>query len=185
MTEQFSWQDSLKASLAASGARDPEQSVRSAQLATVTVSGIPDVRTIIIRGIDGDDLTFNTDRRSAKARHIGETPWVAVSWYIPTTQTQYRLYGMAAEAPELAERMWAGMRPVDRRNYLGPPPGKPLKDAEAPVAEAEDQGAVPESFMPVKITVEQADVLIVGDPHHRWSCARRTDGSWRAVPVVP
>jgi len=114
MADDFSWQNSLAAALSEAAAKEPADTPRAAQLATVTTANIPDVRTVIVRAIEGDVLLFHTDRRSAKARHIAETPWVALAWYIPETRMQYRLYGMATEAPERAQSLWADVRPADR-----------------------------------------------------------------------
>jgi len=183
MADDFSWQDSLAAALSEAAAKEPADTPRAAQLATVTTANIPDVRTVIVRAIEGDVLLFHTDRRSAKARHIAETPWVALAWYIPETRMQYRLYGMATEAPERAQSLWADVRPADRANYLGPSPGKPVKGGRPP-GPGEDSD-IPESFMPVAVTVEQADVLVLGEPHRRWTCVRRNDGTWMAKEVVP
>ncbi|GMM57836.1 hypothetical protein DAKH74_044520 [Maudiozyma humilis] len=69
----------------------------SLQFATVS-SGLPSVRTVVLRGFLFDDkatnvLTFNTDLRSAKLQHQGPERHYEACFYFPGTQEQYRVRG--------------------------------------------------------------------------------------------
>lgn len=69
-------------------------------LATVDAAGAPDARLVVVRTSDVHGLTFYTDTRSPKGRHLSTEPRAALVAYWSTFARQVRLRGKASIAPE-------------------------------------------------------------------------------------
>ena len=73
-------------------------------LSTVSGSGIPDARTVLLTEFDREGLYFHTDSRSRKVADIAGNPAVALTFLWPGFTRQLVVQGEAevASAPELA-----------------------------------------------------------------------------------
>eukprot|EP01097_Dermamoeba_algensis_P006919 TRINITY_DN4320_c0_g1_i5.p1 TRINITY_DN4320_c0_g1~~TRINITY_DN4320_c0_g1_i5.p1 ORF type:complete len:259 (-),score=55.47 TRINITY_DN4320_c0_g1_i5:37-813(-) len=115
------------------------------QLATISPSGRPTVRTLVFRGFYEPPavppfLKFVTDRRSEKVTHIQSSPFVEVCWYFPITREQWRISGklsiigkevcinhtgvnldMLEEERKLS---WSKMSDAGRSSFAWPTPGE-------------------------------------------------------------
>merc|ERR1740130_205409 len=132
------------------------------QFATVDPSsGCPSVRTVVFRGflptdlsvIGGSEscvLTFITDSRSEKVRHIREAEVnapVELCWWLDDANVQFRISGhavLASAASEDAslraacEAVWERLGSSTRRTFTWPNPGEPSAPETAePSASAE------------------------------------------------
>ena len=132
------WVQQLRSSLKSnSKSRDS----RYFQVATVDERGRPTNRTVVYRGflptadgrVDENVLTFVTDRRSDKVRHLDRMPFAEVAWYFPVTREQYRIGGKVQVVTEettdvmleKARRMaWSNMSDPGRQQFLWPSPGQ-------------------------------------------------------------
>lgn len=138
MTQHSSpWYDRLKQSLKKN---EKARESRYFQIATVDGSGKPCNRTVVYRGflpqgggVDPTVLTFVTDRRSDKVKHLARQPHAEIAWYFPITREQYRITGIVRvvqaddlEDPALAKARvmaWKQMSDPGRQQFLWPHPG--------------------------------------------------------------
>ncbi len=111
------------------------------QVATVDERGRPTNRTVVYRGflptpdgrVDENVLTFVTDRRSEKVRHLDRAPFAEVAWYFPVTREQYRISGRVQVVTEQTkdamlekarQMAWSNMSDPGRQQFLWPTPGE-------------------------------------------------------------
>lgn len=80
-------------------------------LATVTSSGFPDVRMVLLKGIDDRGVTFYTNTRSAKAEQLAGTPRAALVLWWYATWRQVRLRGSVEPVDEAAAAAYFAGRP--------------------------------------------------------------------------
>ena len=74
-------------------------------LATVNRAGRPSTRTVLLKGLDDEGLTFFTDRRSGKGQDLEAVPYASVCFYWEPIEVQARVDGrMVVLARERAER---------------------------------------------------------------------------------
>lgn len=68
-------------------------------LSTVSASGEPDARTVLLTEFDDEGLYFHTDSRSRKVRDISLAPAVAMTFLWPNFTRQLVVQGVASVAP--------------------------------------------------------------------------------------
>ena len=104
---------------------------RHVQLAMVGLDRRPTNRTVVFRGfVAGTDwLTFITDGRSQKARHVQRQSAGEVCWYLRRSRQQFRLAGelvLVAEGDpnqalrQARELAWATLSAKTRSQFLWP-----------------------------------------------------------------
>jgi pyridoxamine 5'-phosphate oxidase len=161
------------------------------QVATVSLDGVPAVRTVILRGLLGDGTPwFFTDGRSRKVDHLGAEPHhLALNVWFEATRQQFRLsgagavHGATASAPWDAIRraQWARLPEVERAPFSGPVPGCLFIDGSEQLPAASE---VPPSFVLVSLAVSDVDRLTLGPPHHRES-HRLVGATWLSQRLNP
>jgi pyridoxamine 5'-phosphate oxidase len=88
------------ASARAAGVPEPE----AAALATASPDGHPSVRSVLLRGIDSDGVSFFTNYESRKGRELAENPRAALAIHWQAQQRQVRLEGPVERvAPEASD----------------------------------------------------------------------------------
>jgi pyridoxamine 5'-phosphate oxidase len=65
----------------------------AAALATVDAAGAPNVRMVLVRGIDAHGFVFYTNRESAKGRELDSQPAAALCFYWKSLRRQVRVRG--------------------------------------------------------------------------------------------
>ena len=105
----------------------------AAALATATPDGLPSVRMVLIKRIDGDGFRFFTNAESQKGRELAENPRAALCFYWKSQRRQLRVEGAVHEiAAEESDRYFrsrergsklgaalsAQSRPLDSRSTL-------------------------------------------------------------------
>ena len=65
-------------------------------LATVDGDGLPDVRMVLLKGIDARGLVFYTNEESAKGRQIAAAPKAAALFHWKSLRRQIRLRGLVS-----------------------------------------------------------------------------------------
>lgn len=169
-----------------------------AQAATVSPDGLPEVRTVVLRGLGPDgDPCFATDARSAKLASLRATPWLELCLFDGAAGLQWRLLGRAHvhAGDALARRVWEALPPPSRALFLTPPPGRPLAAAApgpdpTPTGTADRApaaGAAPRpplAFAVVRLPPVRCDRLRLGPPlaRRRWVL---DGGAWQGEDVVP
>lgn len=68
-------------------------------LSTVSASGAPDSRTVLLSEWDDEGLYFHTDARSRKVQDIAANPAVAMTFLWPNFTRQLVVQGIASVAP--------------------------------------------------------------------------------------
>ena len=63
-------------------------------LATADAAGFPDVRMVLLKGVDGDGFVFYTNGESAKGRQLEENPRAALVFHWKSLRRQVRVRGV-------------------------------------------------------------------------------------------
>lgn len=82
-------------------------------LATVKEDGSPDARTVLLKGINGDTVSFFTNYRSEKARDLHVHPEAACCLWWPELERQMRLRGNAEKVSRQESAKYFATRPRD------------------------------------------------------------------------
>ena len=173
------------------GATDRNSAFHLPTVATVTRDGMPNLRTVVLRGVDPDrrSLRFHTDRRSAKFEELGQISQYALHVYDPAIQTQIRLSGTGEIHHDdiEAKSAWDGSAAMSRLCYAAPDgPGAvvPAPPA-APRLEDVAEGAGYENFCAVILHVDRLEWLhLAASGHQRtrfvWDASGNRSGEWLA-----
>jgi pyridoxamine 5'-phosphate oxidase len=84
-------------------------------LATATADGVPDARTVLLKGADARGFTFYTDYRSAKARQLDANPRAALVFWWAELERQVRVTGHVARASREESAAYFASRPRGSR----------------------------------------------------------------------
>ncbi|UVD55707.1 pyridoxamine 5'-phosphate oxidase family protein [Rhizobium sp. Pop5] len=165
------------------------------QLATVSSTGSPSLRTVILREANFDEATisFITDIRSTKVGDVRRDPRVSAISYDLESRVQIKLVGTAAVVDEEAARqaMWQRLRPHTREEFERElPPGILLHPDSGNAMGWEYDGDAPKErydrYALVAISVASAEWLDVsGKEHVRFAFYRDRRPKWRAVRLSP
>ena len=111
----------------ASGLKEP----RAMSVATVDEAGNPDVRMLLLKGVDARGFVFYTNLRSPKAKALLHDPRVALCFYWAQIDKQVRIRGRAqlvpngeadayfATRPRLSQiSAWASKQSTQMRGYF-------------------------------------------------------------------
>ena len=172
---------------------------RLTQLATISETGLPQLRTVVLRGASkaGRTLRIHTDIRSPKVREICAQPAVSLVAYSHAHGQQIRIDGTAVahHQNDVARMAWRRSHQRSLICYGAPlSPGTPLSSP----TEADFEGAMPEprrreagndpefeNFCAVVITVRRLDWLDLAQSGHRRAVFDWQDGDWRGTWVAP
>ncbi len=86
-------------------------------ITTVAPEGIPQARTVLMKGFDAEGLVFYTNYNSAKGRAIEANPNVCALFYWPSLQRQVRWTGVATRVSAEQSDEYFASRP--RGSQLG------------------------------------------------------------------
>jgi len=84
-------------------------------LSTVSESGFPDARIVLLRGADKSGLTFFTNYNSAKGREIHASEKVCMNFFWNTLERQIRILGIASQVSAEESDVYFNSRPRDSR----------------------------------------------------------------------
>lgn len=101
-------------------------------LTTVATNGVPQARTVLLKGFDTDGLVFYTNYDSVKAQAIEANPTVCALFYWPSLQRQVRWTGVATRVSSEQSDEYFATRP--RGSQLG----AWASDQSRPVESAEE-----------------------------------------------
>jgi pyridoxamine 5'-phosphate oxidase len=109
--EPFSLFDEWFAEAKAREINDPN----AMALATVDAEGLPNVRMVLLKGIDGSGLVFYTNEDSAKGRELAGSGKAALLFHWKSLRRQVRVRGAVAEVSAAEADAYFASRPRDSR----------------------------------------------------------------------
>ena len=164
-------------------------------VATVTGTGEPTVRVLVLREVD-DRLAIFVNATSPKVSDFARSPTVAAMTYLPSLSVQYRLQcGLDQMAAASVHAAWQ-MRPAvpKRMDWLygmhaqsSPMPGRPALLENLEALSLPDPLVAPDSavgYFLEPVTVERLDLASDGGVHDRRRYARDGRG-WAETVLVP
>ena len=81
--------------------------IRMESIATVNADGVPSIRTVLLKDISNDGLTFYTNYDSRKGLELAENSKIAVNFYWDKTFKQIKILGTTEKVPrETSEAYW-------------------------------------------------------------------------------
>lgn len=92
----------------ASGIEEPSAMI----LSTVSASGKPSSRTVLLKGITDGKFIFFTNYRSRKGKEIEKNPSVALIFYWMELERQVRIEGTAQRLDQVASSKYFNSRPA-------------------------------------------------------------------------
>lgn len=101
---------------AESGVAEPH----AATLATVDDDGVPDARTLILKGVDARGWAFAGTRSSRKGEQIAARPAAALTFWWQPLRRAVRVRGMIQEASEAESAADLAARSADARRGVAP-----------------------------------------------------------------
>jgi pyridoxamine 5'-phosphate oxidase len=174
----------------ASGAPTPS----SVAFVTVGADGRPSARTVSLKRLDAEALTFTSALWTRKVQELGSNPSVALLFYWPTLGRQAHITGQAAVAErELAQELFSERDLPNQLQTAVSRQGTPIADLdplrarhahlketmEAPPACPEDWGAIRVHPDTVELWCEAPDRL-----HDRWLYERQAN-DWKITRIAP
>jgi pyridoxamine 5'-phosphate oxidase len=100
-------------------------------LATIGPDGFPDVRTVLLKGLD-DGFVFYTNYHSTKGRHIEQNPYVSANFLWLALERQVRIKGTVTPLTEAENDAYFYSRPFESQlGAIASPQSQRIKDRDA------------------------------------------------------
>lgn len=121
----------LEAWLKEANAHEPNDS-SAMSLATVDAEGMPDVRVVLLRGLDAEyGLQFYTNYQSAKGEHLAAHPKAAVCFHWKSLRRQVRVRGrIEKSSPEQSDTYFQKRAPQSRIAAIASDQSRPLENRD-------------------------------------------------------
>ena len=165
------------------------------QLASNGADGVPQLRTIVLRGADEqrNTLTFHTDMRSAKVAELRADPRLSMLAVDLVNLKQIRLEGRAEICTDDNERkaIWNSARPHTLILYQAAlPPGTPLESPlptgmQRPAEDNPGHRSGFDNFCVIHVTLSKIDYLDISADGHQRTLFNRQEGAWHGLRVAP
>jgi pyridoxamine 5'-phosphate oxidase len=175
----------------ASKSGNPEPNAMA--LATVSASGVPSVRTVLLKGAGLDGFIFYTNYESRKAADLEENPRAALLFYWPELERQVRISGYVSRVSREESEAYFHTRP--RGHQIGAWASRQSsvvesrQALEAAVPQfAEDQPIPLPPFWGGYRLAPESFEFWQGRPdrlHDRLEYVRKADGTWARRRLSP
>lgn len=160
--------------------RDP---YRVTNMATVDAEGRPENRMVVLRKASATHrrLSMFSDSAASKCASLQKSPMTAFCFWDASTRTQVRMLGQSKlVSGQAVQTEWAAVRPREQDRYrIRPTPGTQIPDPNAYSLDSDVR------FTRIDCTVDQIDMLWLGDEGHTRLQATWRDGLWRLDWVTP
>ncbi|MBE0412248.1 pyridoxamine 5'-phosphate oxidase family protein [Yoonia sp.] len=182
MTDGFATLDGLYRRLwhtLETGVRDAAHPARRPTFATVSPTGWPEARTVVLRSADrgGTALTIHTDLCSGKIASLRATPRAALHVWDAEQALQIRVQADVTmqSGPDILP-LWNSIPDHAQQSYgVIPPPGQPIATALDYIKRPD-----PATFAVLHCQIAYIDVVHLGAVHRRASFSRdrHWEGQW-------
>lgn len=172
---------------------DPAGPADAFALATASISGVPSLRMVSLRGIEERALLVYTHEGSRKTRELAENPRFAAMFHWPEQRRQLRLEGATQWLPRAAVERYFATRPRAAQisavvsSQGRPSPGLDVLRAACHEIDARDEVvACPDDFVGLRLVVDVIEFWCgsedrLHDRHaHLWDA-----GCWRTLALQP
>ena len=157
---------------------------RTPSLATVDDSGLPSVRTVVLRGYADNQLEFHTDTRSAKWQELKKLEQVGWCFWDPESKQQLRIQGNCTlhHQDKVTQSIWDALPGYTQTSY-----GTQRAPSTAIEAASEFEfidDVTPAHFGVIRCSAHHMDWLELGRPKHpraQFNWGTSWEGQW----VVP
>ena len=164
------------------GVHDRRTASHNLTLATTSAKGLPECRTVVLRGADRDagTLEIHTDRASAKVAALSLQPHAALHTWDNRVRLQIRLLSRASlHHGSEVESIWQRLGEKSRLAYGGhPTAGTPIDESDA-----YEKNPGFDAFVVVRLEIQSIDALHLGRPHRRARFDR--NDNWTGQWLVP
>lgn len=164
------------------GVADRRAAARHPTLASVDRQGMPRARTVVLRAADRDQakLRVYTDRYADKVDELQATPHAGIHVWDQSAHLQIRLLAdVAVQVGAAVEPVWAELSEHARNCYgFQPTSGAPIADSLG-----YEQWPQPSAFAVLDMTIQQMDILHLGNRHRRGWFERQDE--WVGRWIVP
>jgi len=103
-------------------------------LSTADADGFPDVRMVLLKGVDSDGFVFYTNTQSAKGVQLAENSRAALCFHWKSLRRQVRVRGVVSQVSQEEADAYYASRAREPHRRLGvetePAAGKPLRAGE-------------------------------------------------------
>lgn len=182
MTDWFTTADGIWGRVWATlgrGVADAKHPARRPTFATVSPTGWPEARTVVLRNADREtaEVTVHTDLFSDKIKSLTQTPRAALHIWDAKADLQIRLQAEVTIISGAETRtLWDRIPDHAQQSYgVTPPPGTPIDTALDYIKKPD-----PATFAVLTCTVVHIDAVHLGADHRRiaFSRDRGWDGQW-------
>ena len=163
------------------GVADSRSPARYPTFATVSPDGVPEARTVAMRGAAQADavVEVHTDIVTAKVKALQASPRAALHIWLPKPRLQIRLTTtVEIVTGDSIDAAWAKVPPESRVSYgTHPEPGSPIPDVFA-----YDKPPVRDRFAVLRCVIDHIDLVELGERHRRAEFIRADgwNGTWLA-----
>ncbi|MEM6758647.1 MAG: pyridoxamine 5'-phosphate oxidase [Pseudomonadota bacterium] len=163
------------------GVADAKSPARFPVFATVSPTGVPEARTVVLRAASQSAATLevHTDIVTTKVVSLQATPVAALHVWLPRANVQIRVTAdVSILTGDAVEAAWAKVPPASRVSYgTEPAPGTAIDHVYA-----YEKPPVRDRFAVLRCTVREVDLVHLGQQHRRAIYLRSDDfaGQWVA-----
>ncbi len=135
------------------------------QIATISKSNKPRLRTVVFRGwLKDDSMLIFTDRRSEKVKDININNNVEVLWILSKTKSQFRFKGNANIIDDNIV-YWNNLNEQSRSLWFWPTPGEEFNNLNFENIQIDE--VKPNNFMVFEIIINSVELLKLESPFHK------------------
>ena len=153
------------------GVKDRKCAFHTPSIATISATGSPTIRTVVLRGCATEDkvLRFHTDTRSGKIAELKDNPLAAMHFYDAGAKIQLRLsVRLEMLSGDAFDAAWEATRPMSRECYqVMQSPGSVIENPQHVQFDATASQDGEAHFVPVAAHVLQMEWLYLAARGHR------------------
>lgn len=164
---------------------DRKHPYRTFVLSTISTSGIPDARNVILRNVHqiNKTLCIYTDARTPKVNHLLSQANASLTFYNPKSKEQLRIKAVAKVLinEERNQKTWNTLSEHGKKDYLSIMIPGMEGQASSTYIDAEDSS----NFCIIELDVYEIDFLKLNREGHRRASFRYNNQSKQATWLVP